>query len=200
MGGGSGDAAAALRLAAEAAGRPDDPALARIAPRLGADVPSQLRPGPVLVTGAGEHVEPLPDPPPHAVLVLPAEAALATPDVFREADRLGLGRDADGLAAAGERLAAAARAGTLPAELLHNDLEPAARSLCPAIDRLLADARAAGADVAMVSGSGPTVIGIFLGREGLAAAGDAAAALAARHPRAVAAVPVDADWAAPRAR
>jgi len=40
MGGGSGDAAAALRLAAHAAGRPaDDPLLARLAPQLGADVP-----------------------------------------------------------------------------------------------------------------------------------------------------------------
>jgi 4-diphosphocytidyl-2-C-methyl-D-erythritol kinase len=132
--------------------------------------------------------------------VLPADAALSTPDVFREADRLGLGRDADELAAAGARLATAARRGELPPELLRNDLEPAARSLCPAIEGLLADARAAGADVAMVSGSGPTVVGIFLGPEGPAAAGDAAAALAARHPRAVAAVPVDAAWAAPRAR
>lgn len=43
MGGGSGDAAAALRLAAHAAGRPDDPLLARLAPQLGADVPSQDR-------------------------------------------------------------------------------------------------------------------------------------------------------------
>ena len=45
MGGGSADAAAALRLAAHAAGRPDDPALERLAPRLGADVPRRSRPG-----------------------------------------------------------------------------------------------------------------------------------------------------------
>ncbi len=54
MGGGSGDAAAALRLIAHAAGRPaDDPLLARLAPRLGADVPSQIAPGPVLVERGG---------------------------------------------------------------------------------------------------------------------------------------------------
>ena len=77
MGGGSGDAAAALRLAAHAAGRPDDPLLAQLAPRLGADVPSQLAPGPVLVGGAGEEVRPLPPLPPHGVLVLPSPHALA---------------------------------------------------------------------------------------------------------------------------
>ena len=89
MGGGSSDAAATLRLAAHAAGLPMP---AELGPRLGADVPSLLRPGRVLMTGAGEHVDRLPDPEPLGVLVLPADAALSTPDVYREADRLGLTR------------------------------------------------------------------------------------------------------------
>src|SRR5205085_12626103 len=84
MGGGSSDAAAALRLAAHAAGLPLPGALA---PRLGADVASLLSPGRVLMTGAGEHVEPLPPAPPSGVLVLPVAAALATPAVYRQADR-----------------------------------------------------------------------------------------------------------------
>src|SRR3954467_7205610 len=50
MGGGSSDAAATLRLAAHAAGLPVP---AELGPRLGADVPSLLRPGRVLMTGAG---------------------------------------------------------------------------------------------------------------------------------------------------
>src|SRR5690606_18763108 len=111
MGVGSGDAAAALRLAAHAAGRPGDPLIARLAPELGADVPSQVEPAPVLVHGAGEHVERVPDPPPHGVLVLPSRERLATPDVFREADRLGLGRPADELAALRARVRAAVAAG-----------------------------------------------------------------------------------------
>jgi 4-diphosphocytidyl-2-C-methyl-D-erythritol kinase len=170
MGGGSGDAAAALRLIAHAAGRDAaDPLLAQLAARLGADVPSQVAPRPVLVGGAGEHVQPLPLLPPHGVLVLPSPHALATPDVFREADRLGLGRSSEELAArraqvlavlapaaAGEPLppdpARAAAGGPLPPELLVNDLEPAARSLCPSIDDALAAARATGADHALVSG------------------------------------------------
>src|SRR5207244_8443514 len=60
MGGGSSDAAATLRLAAAAAGRPADPLLEELAPRLGADVPSLLHPGLALVGGAGEEVSLLP--------------------------------------------------------------------------------------------------------------------------------------------
>ena len=89
MGGGSSDAAAALRLAAHAAGIPIPPELG---PKLGADVPSLIRPGRVLMTGAGEHVDRLPAAGPLGVLVLPVDAALSTPDVYREADRLGLTR------------------------------------------------------------------------------------------------------------
>ncbi|HZV73060.1 MAG TPA: hypothetical protein VFF79_05025 [Conexibacter sp.] len=208
MGGGSGDAAAALRLAAHAAGRPDDPLLATLAPRLGADVPSQVAPGPVLVGGAGEDVRPLPSLPPHGALVLPSPRALATPDVFREADRLGLPRDAAELAerraaldaalappAAGPLPAGGGPAPVLPLELIVNDLEPAARSLCPWIDGALAAARAAGADHALVSGSGPTVVGLFWGDDGPAAAQQAAAALRTGFPGATGVRPVDAAFA-----
>jgi 4-diphosphocytidyl-2-C-methyl-D-erythritol kinase len=61
----------------------------------------------------------------------------------------------------------------VPSELLVNDLEPAALSLCPQIDRALQAARDAGAEHAMVCGSGPTVMGLFWGQD---AAGRAAAA------------------------
>jgi 4-diphosphocytidyl-2-C-methyl-D-erythritol kinase len=214
MGGGSGDAAAALRLAAHAAGRPGDALVAQLAPRLGADVPSQVAPGPVLVGGAGEEVRPLAPLVAHGVLVLPSPHALSTPDVFREADRLGLPRPAAELA---ERRAAletvlgagaaggaasgagdAAASGPLPPGLLVNDLEPAARSLCPWIDGALAVARAAGADHALVSGSGPTVVGLFQGPDGVAAAAAAAAELQGRFPGATGARPVDAAFAAIR--
>lgn len=198
MGGGSGDAAAVLRLATAASGMPlEDPVhaerLQHIAAGLGADVPSQLRPAPVLCTGTGTEIEPAPAPPEHGLLILPDPAGLSTPAVYREFDRLGGGRSPEELAAARDRLAA----GDLEA-LFVNDLQDAARSLHPPIDDALAAARAAGADVAMVSGSGPTVFGLFLGADGPARAEEAAAALAAREPRPVAAVPVDAAFAAVR--
>jgi 4-diphosphocytidyl-2-C-methyl-D-erythritol kinase len=196
MGGGSGDAAAALRLVAHAAGRPDDPLLAQLAPRLGADVPSQVAPGPVLVGGAGEDVRPLAPLASHGVLVLPSAHGLSTPDVFREADRLGLARDPAELAERRAALEATlAAGGALAPELLVNDLEPAARSLCPSIDDALAAARAAGADQALVSGSGPTVVGLFWDEDGQAAAERAAAELRARFPGATGAHPVDAAFA-----
>ena len=56
-----------------------------------------------------------------------------------------------------------ARGSLLAERLLHNDLEAAARSLCPPIGDALASVRAAGAVRAMVSGSGPTVVGLFPG-------------------------------------
>jgi 4-diphosphocytidyl-2-C-methyl-D-erythritol kinase len=189
MGGGSSDAAAALRLAAHAAGSPDDPRVAALAPRLGADVASLLRPGRVLMTGAGEDVEPLAAPELLGVLVLPVTAELSTPAVYREADRLGLARGHAELA----QLDALVRAGTWAP---HNDLEAAACSLCPDINAALAAARAAGVDHALVSGSGPTVVGLFGGPDAPARA--AAAAQGCGWPRAVAAEPVDEAWAAVR--
>jgi 4-diphosphocytidyl-2-C-methyl-D-erythritol kinase len=200
MGGGSADAAAALRLAAHAAGRPGDPVIARLAAQLGADVPSQVGPGLVLVGGAGEDVQPAPPRTPHGVLVLPSAQRLATAEVYRAADRLGLARSAVELEERRAALADALAAGPeLPAELLVNDLELAALSLCPAIDDALMAAADAGADCALVSGSGPTVVGLFWGTGGFDAATGAAAALRERFPGATAARPVDARFAAIRA-
>ena len=172
LGGGSADAAAVLRLAA---GEVAD--LEEIAAELGADVPSQLIPSLALVRGAGERVERLPEPVPHAVVLLPDGGGLSTAEVFAEADRLGLGREASELDELAERLRAAAGAGASPLaypELLVNDLEPAARSLRPRIGAALDALRAAGAAHTLLTGSGPTAFGLF---ESLSAARAAAAGL-----------------------
>jgi 4-diphosphocytidyl-2-C-methyl-D-erythritol kinase len=171
MAGGSADAAAALRLLARASGIEDPELLHDIAVGLGADVPAQVRPGRVLATGAGEVVQRIPGVARYGVLVVPGDGPLSTPEVFREADRLGLPRDARGLADA----LAAVRAGLpdLPDALCVNELQPAALSLRPALDDTLRRVREAGADVAMVSGSGPTVLGLFHDRAAAKAARDA---------------------------
>jgi 4-diphosphocytidyl-2-C-methyl-D-erythritol kinase len=184
MAGGSADAGAALRLAARAAGVDDDALLLDIAAGLGADVPAQVRPGRALATGVGDRLEPLAAPPAYGVAILPAHARLSTADVFREADRLGLARDAAGLA--GRLAAVRAAAADLPGELLVNDLQPAALSLCPAIADALEAVRAAGARHALVCGSGPTVAGLFDDPTGARAA---VAMLADRDPRPVAVTP-----------
>ena len=196
MAGGSADAAAALRLAmALAPGRAEE--VDQIAAELGADVPSQLLPGVALGTGAGEiveHFEPLPE---HAFVVLPAEVGLSTPDVFREADRLGLQRSSEELDELYEELVAAlAPDPELPDRLLVNDLEPAAVSLCPGCGDALDAMRAAGAEHAMVSGSGPTVVGIWWGLGAVGRAFAAAHRLRADYPLALGAEPVTAEYAA----
>jgi 4-diphosphocytidyl-2-C-methyl-D-erythritol kinase len=159
MGGGSADAAAMLRCAPRLAPVADR-ALERIAAALGADVPSQVHPGPSLGTGAGEIIAPLHGLAPYGVLVLPQPFPLATRDVYREADRLGLARPAGELGQLAAELAE-----RLPDRLV-NDLQPAALSLAPQIGAVIARARAAGADDAIVCGSGPTVIGVFRGADG----------------------------------
>lgn len=186
LGGGSGDAAAVLRLAAG-----EVPDLPQLAAALGADVPSQLRPALALVTGAGERVEPLPAPAEHAAVLLPGGGGLSTAAVFAEADRLGLGRSAAELEGLAAQLREAAGAGASPLaypELLVNDLAEAALSLRPDIGEALAALRAAGAPVAILSGSGPTAVGLFpdLGsaREAAAATGyEDAIVCAAGHAR-----------------
>jgi 4-diphosphocytidyl-2-C-methyl-D-erythritol kinase len=172
LGGGSGDAAAILRLAA---GEVDD--LQGLAAELGADVPSQLQPSLALVQGAGERVESLPQPASHAAVLLPDGGGLSTAAVFAEADRLGLGRESGELQALAGQLRKAAGAGGSPLaypELLVNDLAAPARSLRPAIGDALDELRKAGAQVALLSGSGPTAVGLF---PDLAAARAAAAAI-----------------------
>jgi 4-diphosphocytidyl-2-C-methyl-D-erythritol kinase len=175
MGGGSGDAAAALRLAAHAAGGADPALLLRLAAALGADVSSQVVPGRTVMTGAGEHVRALPDPEPFGLLIAPSPHALSTPAVYRAFDELCRARTPDELAALD------------PEAGVHNDLQPAAVALCPPIAAALEEMTARGATRALVSGSGPTVFGLFPTPE---------AARAAATPGTIPAEPVGAAFGA----
>ncbi|MCU1678524.1 MAG: 4-(cytidine 5-diphospho)-2-C-methyl-D-erythritol kinase, partial [Frankiales bacterium] len=170
MAGGSADAGAVLRLLDEHfdTGLPGG-VLRRLAATLGADVPAQVWPGRYLATGAGELVEEREGPARYGVVVLPHAEPLSTPAVYREFDRLGLARSSDELAQLTEQVRAAAD--DLPDALVVNDLQRAATALCPAIEDNLQRMRAAGADIALVSGSGPTVLGLT---RTVAAAGEVA--------------------------
>jgi 4-diphosphocytidyl-2-C-methyl-D-erythritol kinase len=167
LGGGSADAAAALRIANELAGRPlEQEELVRLAADLGSDVPSQLDPLHALVEGTGERIEPVSLPPFTAVLI-PDEDGLSTGAVYAELDRLGGTRDQldpEPL----RRLATSPLAKVAGA--LHNDLEPAALSLRPDLHERLDALTAAGAFGAAVSGSGPTCFGLFPDRPSAEAA------------------------------
>jgi 4-diphosphocytidyl-2-C-methyl-D-erythritol kinase len=182
LGGGSADAAAVLRLArgdlhVHTTGKSPQLDLTALAAELGADVPSQLTPALSLVRGAGESVERLPDPAPHAVVLLPGGGGLSTAAVFAEADRMGLGRSEEELDGLAMQLHGAAgdRASPLEiASLLSNDLEPAATSLRPDVGEALEALRRGGAPLGLLSGSGATAFGLF---PDLAEAERAAAAL-----------------------
>ena len=177
LGGGSADAAAALRIANELAGRPLEPEeLVRLAAGLGSDVPSQLEPHHALVEGTGERLEQVSLPPFFAVL-LPDDDGLSTAAVYAELDRLGGARDQ--LDPEPLRRLATSPLAVLAASL-HNDLEAAALSLRPELRERLDSLMAAGAFGAAVSGSGPTLFGLFPDRSSAdAAAGELPGALVA---------------------
>jgi 4-diphosphocytidyl-2-C-methyl-D-erythritol kinase len=184
LGGGSADVGAVLRLAREDIGDLD-----RLAAELGADVPSQLDPAFALVGGAGEVVEPLAEPAHFGIVLVPDDEGLSTAEVYAEADRLGLGREPAELEEIAAELRRATRGGASPLayrELLVNELAHAAVSLRPRISGALEALRDAGAEVALVTGSGPTAFGLFAD---VAAADAAAAGLGPRFAGAIVAGP-----------
>ncbi|HEY1457141.1 MAG TPA: hypothetical protein VGF15_01370 [Solirubrobacteraceae bacterium] len=197
LGGGSSDAAGALRLARHASGLGDERLLLDLAAQLGADVAGALAPGRWLAAGAGERLEALAPPnPSFGVLVLPLAHELSTAAVYEHADRLGSRRSPRELESRRRALHAALDFGAPvgSADLLANDLQAAALDLCPAIEESLRAVRECGADVTFVSGSGPTVIGLFLRANGPARVARALAALSGRQPEPIAASPVGEEF------
>lgn len=180
IGGGSSDAAAALRLLARANGlKPNDPRLLDAARATGSDVPICLAPNARFMRGAGETLgEALALPPLPAVLLNPG-VPVETKTVFA---RLGLapGERSGGGAhpavapgAGGETLLAALRRG-------RNDLEDAACFDAPIIvDALAVLTAAKGCRLARMSGSGATCFGLF---QTPSAAARAASVIKKQHP------------------
>lgn len=160
MGGGSADAAAAL-VACDALwdtglSRGE---LARLAARLGADVPFALSGGAAVGLGVGEELSPLLRAAQTWWVLIPASYGLSTPAVYAESDRIRAGQDVQAPEGIDVGLVEALRDGDAErlAAHLHNDLQAAAVSLAPELEPVLASARRAGALGAVVSGSGPTV-------------------------------------------
>lgn len=156
LGGGSGNAACVLASLNGLLGLGvSDRDLAAIGLRLGADVPFFLFGKPAVVRGIGEDIEPFEVAADIPIALLNPGVGLSTADVYRRASAT---------------LDLPKKPSTLPRRLndaeevaaeMHNDLEAPARALCPAIDDLLAHLRDRAALAAMVSGSGPTVFGVF---------------------------------------
>ncbi len=158
IGGGSADAAAALRLmASQSSHAIPVPELSDLAARLGADVPACLVSAPLLARGVGELLEVLPEfPELHIVLVNPL-VPLATADVFRRLRA----HDNYPLPALPSPLTRPVQLGIWLAET-RNDLQPPAVKLVPVIGEIVDHLAAAqGCMLARMSGSGATVFGLF---------------------------------------
>jgi 4-diphosphocytidyl-2-C-methyl-D-erythritol kinase len=161
LGGGSSDAGAVLRgLASFAPDALTPERLAALALRLGADVPFFLDPRPAFVRGIGERVEPVAGLPALALVLANPGEPLATREVYRVYDVLQPGSQRAALDLPRELPRLLADRSRL-ASLLHNDLEQAALRLCPAVRRLRGELSARGALAVGMSGSGPTVFGVF---------------------------------------
>ena len=168
IGGGSADAAAALRLLGRLWGvAPAAEALRALALRLGADVPVCLTGRPARMGGVGDMLSPAPDLPACGLVLVNPGVAVSTPDVFRARS----GRFSAPAALPSGWLDAVAMARDLAA--LGNDLEPPAVTLCPVIGTVLAALRAApGCLLARMSGSGATCFGLFADAVAAAAAAE----------------------------
>lgn len=173
LGGGSSDAAAALRaLAAHNGLARDDARVVAAAAATGADVPVCLDPRARRMAGIGEQLSPPLDLAPLPAVLVNARAASPTPAVFAG---LGLAR--------GQASRLGAFAGTLEGDVVaalargRNDMQASAERLTPAISQTLTALREVGdARLVRMSGSGATCFGLYRDRH--------AAARAARRLRA----------------
>jgi 4-diphosphocytidyl-2-C-methyl-D-erythritol kinase len=159
LGGGSADAAAALRLANETLPEPlSAERLHELATSLGADVPFFLQAGPKLAEGAGERLTQLDLPQDFWVVIALRRGARkrGTGEVYERFDALGA---TSGFAERKRALLDALERTTRPrhfAEFPPNDLAEVVEE-----STLAADLREAGAFRADVSGAGPAVYGLF---------------------------------------
>ncbi|MDE3078548.1 MAG: 4-(cytidine 5'-diphospho)-2-C-methyl-D-erythritol kinase [Paracoccaceae bacterium] len=171
IGGGSSDAATALRVLAELWGLPLPGADAVLA--LGADVPVCLAGQPARMRGIGERLEPLPDLPPAWLVLVNPGVGVPTGAVFQGLAR----RDNPPLPEPRPWPDAVALADWL--REARNDLEPPARAVAPVIGEII-DRLAAtdGCLLSRMSGSGATCFGLFA-----SAAAASAAAQALRRMR-----------------
>jgi 4-diphosphocytidyl-2-C-methyl-D-erythritol kinase len=185
IGGGSADAAAALRLLARTNGLAiDDPRLSEVARLTGADVPVCVVSRACVMTGVGESLMPLALPKLACVLVNP-RVAVATKDVFAA---LGL-RSGELLVGATDIIQAVAwpEDGAGSDEWIEafasgaNDLQEPARRIQPVIGEVLSVlGEAGGARLVRMSGSGATCFAIF---DDAAAAQAAAGKIQLAHPQ-----------------
>jgi 4-diphosphocytidyl-2-C-methyl-D-erythritol kinase len=163
IGGGSADAAAALRLLAGfwgVAPRLDGTALGLLALGLGADVPVCLAGLPARMGGIGERLLPVPALPSLGMVLVNPGVGCPTAAIFRVRAEAGMGFSPEDAVPEGDWRTARSLAAALATS--GNDLEAPALTVAPAIGAVLAAIRAQpGCLLARMSGSGATCFGLF---------------------------------------
>jgi len=166
LGGGSSDAAAVLLTLNDLCGGPfTNPELQALGLRLGADVPFFVHGGPAVACGVGERLRPASVPRFWCVLVNPG-FPVKTKAVYAH---LSLKLTPEPEPTIVESLIGLAAD---PVALLHNDLEASTFSLFPELEQLRHALRAEGASGVLMSGSGPTLFGLFPAQAPARAAAD----------------------------
>ena len=136
--------------------RADPDSVAETAKALGADVSFFLRPGTALGLARGDDLRPLPPAPPHWVVLARPEAEISARDAYAELRPAEWSGGGSSLAQA-----EALRSGRLDPTLCTNDLQAAAIRLVPEVAEVLRALESAGAEPALLAGSGPTCFGLF---------------------------------------
>lgn len=171
MAGGSADAAAALRGVNELFDLGYSlTELQALGVGLGADIPYCLAGGTMLSEGIGEILTPLPAPPAAHLVIAKPDINVSTAFVYGNlhADRLAWHPDIDGMIAALQKGDLDGITGRLG-----NVLETVTVKAHPVIEQIKELLRKQGAENALMSGSGPTVFGIFKEKETAARAAEA---------------------------
>lgn len=168
MAGGSADAAATLtgintlfQIGLDKTG------LQRLGVKLGADIPYCIQGGTALAEGIGEILTPLPAPPEAYLVIAKPDIDVSTKFVYQNLhiDRVTAHPDIDGMIAALEKKQLSGITGRLG-----NVLETVTIPAYPVIQRIKDTLSAQGAAGTLMSGSGPTVFGIFTEKENAGAA------------------------------
>jgi 4-diphosphocytidyl-2-C-methyl-D-erythritol kinase len=158
LGGGSSDAAATLRVLPKLWRVRVSPArLARIAAKLGADVPFFLSGGTAFGLGRGDRLQWMDDLPPRWVALVLPDFGVSTKDAYDWWDREHADEDEDFPSPSAWRIPVAFRR----RDDVRNDLEPLVAERHPEIGQIVAELKRAGAVHAAMSGSGSAVFGLF---------------------------------------
>lgn len=159
MGGGSADAAAVLRGMDKLFGlNIGTRRLEELGLRLGADVPFLISGGTALAEGVGERLKRLPAPPPCTVLLVKPSVSVSTKEVYEDFDSLAeaVHPDTRGLSELMGNIGLREMA-----LLLGNVLEGVTLRKHKIIEEIKKDLIENGAVFSMMTGSGPTVFGLF---------------------------------------